>query len=76
MELGPGFIFDQGIKRWTLGLALPGLLGFRNQAPIVEAEAARAAAGARVAESQDSLLAEVDEAMRRSYEHLSALGYA
>ncbi len=62
LELGPGFIFDQGIKRWTLGLALPGLLGFRNRAPIVEAEAARAAAGARVAESQDSLLAEVDAA--------------
>jgi outer membrane protein, heavy metal efflux system len=62
LELGPGFIFDQGIKRWTLGLALPGLLGFRNRAPIVEAEAARAAAAARVAESQDSLLAEVDAA--------------
>ncbi len=62
LELGPGFIFDQGVKRWTLGLVLPGLLGFRNRAPIVEAEAARAAAAARVAEAQDSLLAEVDAA--------------
>ena len=62
LELGPGFIFDQGVKRWILGLALPGLFGFSNRAPIVEAEAARTAAAARVAEAQDSLLAEVDAA--------------
>jgi outer membrane protein, heavy metal efflux system len=65
LELGPGFIFDQGVKRWMLGLALPGLLGFRNRAPIAEAEAARTAAAARVDEAQDSLLAEVDLAAAR-----------
>jgi outer membrane protein TolC len=65
LELGPGFIFDQGVKRWVLGLALPGLLGFRNRAPIAEAEAARTAAAARVDEAQDSLLAEVDLAAAR-----------
>ena len=65
LELGPGFIFDQGVKRWMLGLALPGLLGFRNRALITEAEAARTAAAARVAEAQDSLLAEVDAAAAR-----------
>lgn len=65
LELGPGFIFDQGVKRWILGLALPGLLGFRNRAPVAEAEAARTAAAARVDEAQDSLLAEVDLAAGR-----------
>jgi outer membrane protein TolC len=59
LELGPGFIWDQGVHRWTLALALPNLLGFRNRAAITEAEAARAAAGARVAETQELLLAEV-----------------
>jgi len=62
LELGPGFIFDQGVKRWTLALALPGLFGFRNRAPIAEAEAARATAAARVAEAQDALLAALDAA--------------
>jgi outer membrane protein TolC len=63
LELGPGFIWDQGVHRWTLALALPNLLGFRNRAAIAEAEAARAAAGARVAETQESLLAEVSMAV-------------
>ena len=63
LELGPGFIWDQGVHRWTLALALPNLLGFRNRAAITEAEAARATAGARVAETQETLLGEVETAM-------------
>jgi len=59
LELGPGFIWDQGVHRWTLALALPNLFGFRSRAAITEAEAARAAAGARVAETQELLLADV-----------------
>ena len=59
LDLGPGFIWDQGVHRWTLALALPGLLAFRNRAPIAEAEAARTAAGAKVLEVQDSVLREV-----------------
>jgi outer membrane protein TolC len=65
LELGPGFIWDQGVHRWTLALALPNLLGFRNRAAITQAEAARAAAGARVVETQEGLLAEVDAALSR-----------
>jgi outer membrane protein TolC len=63
LELGPGFIWDQGVHRWTLALALPNLLGFRNRAAITEAAAARAAAGERVAETQEALLAEVGMAV-------------
>jgi len=65
LGLGPGFIWDQGVHRWTLALALPNLFGFRNRAAITQAEAARAAAGARVAEMQEGLLAEVDAAVSR-----------
>jgi len=65
LELGPGFIWDQGVHRWTLALALPNLLGFRNRAAIAEAERARTATAARVAQVQDELLAEADAASAR-----------
>lgn len=65
LELGPGFIWDQGVNRWTLGLALPALLGSRNRGPIREAEAAREVAGLRVAEVQDSVLADLELMMQR-----------
>jgi outer membrane protein, heavy metal efflux system len=65
LDLGPGFIWDQGVQRWTLALTLPNLLGFRNRAAVREAYAARAAAAARVAEAQDALLAEVELAAGR-----------
>jgi outer membrane protein TolC len=62
LELGPGFIFDQGVHRWTLAFALPALLGIANHAPIEEAQAGRAAAASRVSEVQDAVLAEAGEA--------------
>jgi outer membrane protein, heavy metal efflux system len=65
LDLGPGFIWDQGVHRWTLALALPNLFGFRNRAAITQAEAARSAAGARVAEVQDALVGDVDAALSR-----------
>jgi outer membrane protein, heavy metal efflux system len=65
LDLGPGFIWDQGVHRWTLALSLPNLLRFRNRAPIAQAEADRAAAGTRVAEAQEALVAEVEAAIGR-----------
>jgi outer membrane protein TolC len=62
LELGPGYIFDQGIHRWTLGFALPALFRFLDRAPIEQAEAERAAAAAKVSEVQDGVLAEAGEA--------------
>ena len=59
LELGPGFVWDQGVNRWTLALALPALLGSRNRGAIGEAEAAREVAGLKVAEVQDSVFADV-----------------
>ena len=61
LELGPGFIWDQGVHRWTLAAALPGLLGLRRTAPITAAVARRHAAAARVAEVQDRVY---DDAVR------------
>jgi outer membrane protein TolC len=65
LELGPGFIWDQGVNRWTLALALPALLGSRNRGAIGEAEAAREVAALKVAEVQDSVFADVEAAVQR-----------
>lgn len=65
LELGPGFIWDQGVNRWTLALALPALLGARNRGAIAGAVAAREVAGLHVAEVQDSVLADVESAVQR-----------
>jgi outer membrane protein TolC len=65
LELGPGFIWEQGVNRWTLALALPALLGARNRGAIAEAVAAREVAGLHVAEMLDSVLADVEAALQR-----------
>ncbi|HEX6104170.1 MAG TPA: TolC family protein [Gemmatimonadales bacterium] len=63
LELGPGFIWDQGVHRWTLAAALPALLNLRHRGPIDAAEAARHAAAAGVSEVQDELFAETGKAL-------------
>jgi len=65
LELGPGFVWDQGVNRWTLALALPALLGSRNRGAIGEAQAAREVAELRVAEMQDSVFADAEAAVQR-----------
>jgi outer membrane protein TolC len=65
LELGPGFVWDQGVNRWALAFALPALLGSRNRGAIAEAGVAREVAGLRVAEVQDSVLADVEVAAQR-----------
>ena len=65
LELGPGFVWDEGVSRWALALALPALLGSRNRGAIGEAEAAREVAALRVAEVQDSVFADVERSVQR-----------
>ncbi len=62
LELGPGFIWDQGVHRWTLALAAPGLLRARNRGPLAEAEARRRLAAAQVTEAQEMVLGELGTA--------------
>jgi outer membrane protein TolC len=59
LSLGPGFVWDQGIGRWSLLLGLPRLALNRNRGPIGEAMARRKEAGARFAEQQQAVLEEV-----------------
>lgn len=65
LDIGPGFIWDQGVQRWTLALALPNLFGFRNRAAVDAADAARTAAAARVGQVQEEVLANVELAASR-----------
>ena len=66
LELGPGFIWDQGVHRWTLALALPALLGSRNRGAIARGGGGtRSRPGLDVAEVQDSVLADVESAVQR-----------
>ena len=64
LQLGPGFVWDEGVNRWALAFALPALLGSRNRGAIYEADASRDVAGLHVAEAQDSVLADVDMAIQ------------
>jgi outer membrane protein, heavy metal efflux system len=63
LEAGPGFIWDQGVHRWTLALALPALLAFRNRGPIHQAKAERDVLAYRVFEAQETVLGEVAAAL-------------
>jgi outer membrane protein, heavy metal efflux system len=63
LQLGPGFIWDQGVNRWMLGLALPALLGRNSRAPIRAAEAQRATVAQQFFEAQESVLGQLGAAV-------------
>lgn len=62
INIGPAFLWDQGIARWIVAIGLPDLVLSRNRGPIAEAMAYRAMEAARVTAVQDSVLSEVDVA--------------
>ena len=63
LHLGPGYQYDQGDNKWTLGLTLTLPLLNRNQGAIGEAEARRAEAAAKFGALQAGVLAELDRAL-------------
>ncbi|MEO8139977.1 MAG: TolC family protein, partial [Gemmatimonadota bacterium] len=63
LQLGPGLFFDHGVGKWTIGFGLPSLPLHGNRGPIGEAEARRAVAAARVNETQEQILGEVEQAI-------------
>ena len=63
VHLNPGYQFDQGEHKWSLGLSLELPVLNRNQGPIAEALAKRAEAGARFLALQAKVLAEIDRAL-------------
>jgi outer membrane protein TolC len=63
VHLNPGFQFDQGDNKWTLGITFELPVLNRNQGPIAEARASREEAAARFTELQAKAIGEIDRAV-------------
>ena len=59
ITIGPGILWDEGVRHWVLSLATP-QLPIQVTGPVAEALARRAAQAARVVVVADSVLATVD----------------
>jgi outer membrane protein, heavy metal efflux system len=62
VHLNPGYEFDQGDNKWSLGLSVTLPVLNQNQGAIAEAEARRAQAAANFLALQARVLAEIDRA--------------
>jgi outer membrane protein TolC len=63
LHVGPGYGFDQGQNKWSVGISVDLPLLDQNQGPIGEAAAARAASAARFVATQASAIAAVERAL-------------
>ena len=63
LHLNPGYQFDQGENKWTLGLSVELPVLYRNQGGIAEAKARRDEAAARFTALQMKIIAQVDQAV-------------
>ncbi len=63
IQIGPGYEYDQGDDKWSLGFTLSLPLFSRNRGPIAEAQARRREAAARFEALQARVLADVDRAL-------------
>jgi len=65
ITLGPGYLFDQGEKKFTIGLSISLPLFNQNGGPIAEAEARRKEAAARFLAIQARAIGEFEQALAR-----------
>ena len=63
LSLGPGYQWDQGVNKWSLGLSLTLPLLNRNEGPIAEAEARRTQAAASFTALQARVIGDLDLAL-------------
>ncbi|PYJ61410.1 MAG: TolC family protein [Verrucomicrobia bacterium] len=63
VHLNPGYQFDQGDNKWTLGLTFELPVLNQNQGPIAESKARREEAAARFTELQAKVIGEIDRAV-------------
>jgi outer membrane protein TolC len=63
VHISPGYQFDQGEHKWTLGISAELPVLNQNQGPIAEARARRQEAAARFVALQARIIAEVDRAL-------------
>lgn len=65
IHLGPGYEFDQGENKWSLGFNVELPVFNQNQGPIAESEAKRKEAAARLLALQASIAGEVEQAVAK-----------
>ncbi len=65
IHIGPGYTWDQGQNKWSIGFSLMLPLLNRNEGPIAEAEARRQQAAARFTALQAQIIGELDKALAR-----------
>ena len=63
VHLGPGYTWDQGVKKWSLGLSLVLPVMNQNQGPIAEAKAKRDQAAATFNATQARAIGEIEAAL-------------
>jgi outer membrane protein TolC len=63
VHLNPGYQFDQGDNKWSLGLTVELPILNQNQGPIAEAEARRKLAAAKFIQLQAQVIGEIDRAL-------------
>jgi outer membrane protein TolC len=63
VHLNPGYQFDQGDDKWSVGLTFELPVLNRNQGPIAEAEAKRKLAAAKFVALQAQVIGEIDRAV-------------
>ena len=63
LHLSPGYMFDEGEHKWTLGLSVELPVLNRNQGPIAEAKAKREEVAARFVALQARVIAQIDVAL-------------
>lgn len=63
IHLGPGYAWDQGDNKWSLGFSIAVPVLNRNEGPIAEAEARRTETAARVIALQTRVIGEMDRAL-------------
>jgi outer membrane protein TolC len=76
VHLQPGYQYDQGDNKWTLGIVVDLPILNQNQGPIAEAKARRQEAAARFNALQAKVLAEIDrssQSVRIAQENLVTL---
>lgn len=63
IHLGPGYAWDQGDSKWSLGFSISLPVLNRNEGPIAEAEAQRKETAARFTALQARVIGEIDRAL-------------
>jgi outer membrane protein TolC len=77
VHLQPGYQFDQGDSKWSLGLVVELPVLNQNRGPIAEAEARRQEAAARFIGLQAKVISDIDratEVLRATQQTVSTLG--